>query len=98
MYLVKVIGTRIYPLAQNIPLLSPEETPERGETIDLQAVQPVGHRPMSATAHPCTHSPISAHLNIYIPGTVHIEAVDVEGKKGDDVRKDGQSNSQSKAG
>lgn len=44
-YLVQVIGTRVHPLAQNIPLLPPEQAPERGQATDLQAVQPAGHVP-----------------------------------------------------
>lgn len=42
-YLVQVVGARVHPLAENIPLLPPEQAPERGQATDLQAVQPGGH-------------------------------------------------------
>ena len=42
-YLVQVVGAGVHPLPQDVPLLPPEEPPERREAVDLQAVQPDTH-------------------------------------------------------
>lgn len=57
-YLVQVVGARVYPLAENIPLLPSEQAPERGQATDLQAVQPGGHGAVRARqGHQATLGP-----------------------------------------
>lgn len=38
-YLVQVIGAGIHPLPEDVPLLPTEQTPERRQAVDLQAVE-----------------------------------------------------------
>ena len=42
-YLVQVVGAGVHALAQDVPLLPSEQAPQRGQAVDLQAVEPADH-------------------------------------------------------